>query len=54
VAVTADCNACHLILAQGPESETLVAAGLPFEHPEDIGGVELEMGCYECHTGTQP
>jgi hypothetical protein len=54
VVVTADCNACHLILAQGPEREHLVATGLPFEHPEDIGGVELEMGCYECHSGVQP
>jgi nitrate/TMAO reductase-like tetraheme cytochrome c subunit len=50
-AITADCNACHLILAQGPQTETLVAAGLPFEHPEDIGGMELEAPCHECHTG---
>jgi hypothetical protein len=52
--VTADCNACHLILAQGPSRDTLVAAGLPFEHPEDIGGMELEMPCHECHTGVAP
>ena len=52
--VTTDCNACHLILAQGAERETLTLAGLPFEHPEDIGGMELEMPCYECHTGVQP
>ena len=54
VVLTRDCNACHLILAQGPEREHLVATGLPFEHPEDIGGAELEMGCYECHSGVQP
>jgi len=54
VVVTRDCNACHLILAQGPERDDLVATGLPFEHPEDIGGAELEMGCHECHAGTQP
>ena len=54
VAISTDCNACRLILAQGPERDTLVAAGLPFEHPEDIGGVELEMQCHECHTGVQP
>jgi hypothetical protein len=54
VQVTADCDSCHLILAQGPERDHLVAAGLPFEHPEDIGGAELEMPCHECHTGTQP
>ncbi|HVS01864.1 MAG TPA: NapC/NirT family cytochrome c [Thermoanaerobaculia bacterium] len=54
VAVTHDCNACHLILSQGPESEVLAAAGLDFQHPEDLGGMELEVGCYECHTGVQP
>jgi hypothetical protein len=28
--------------------------GLPFIHPEDIDEAWKEMGCYECHTGTQP
>jgi hypothetical protein len=54
VAVTPDCNACHLILSQGPESGQMVASGVPFQHPEDIGGMETEMGCYECHSGVQP
>ena len=54
ITITRDCNACHTILAQGPNREHLVAAGVPFEHPEEIGGVETEMGCYECHSGTHP
>jgi nitrate/TMAO reductase-like tetraheme cytochrome c subunit len=54
ITVTRDCQACHVILAQGPKREQLIASGVPFEHPEDIGGVETEMGCYECHAGKQP
>ncbi len=54
VVVTHDCNACHLILAQGPENDRLVAAGLPFQHPEDVGGAELEMPCSDCHSGVKP
>jgi hypothetical protein len=28
--------------------------GLNFKHPEDIDEAWLEMGCHECHEGTQP
>jgi nitrate/TMAO reductase-like tetraheme cytochrome c subunit len=46
-----DCNACHLILAQGsgPELEQLSPQGLAFKHP----GEDLEEGflCNDCHTG---
>lgn len=46
-----DCNACHLILAQGsgPELEQLSPQGLEFKHP----GEDLEEGflCNDCHTG---
>jgi len=57
VAVTRDCNSCHTILAQGSGERAQVTsteAGLPFEHPEDIGDAWKESGCYECHTGVQP
>lgn len=46
-----DCNACHLILAQGSEKdlEQLTPQGQEFKHP----GEELEKGflCNDCHTG---
>jgi nitrate/TMAO reductase-like tetraheme cytochrome c subunit len=46
-----DCNACHLILAQGSgkDLEQLAPQGLEFKHP----GEELEKGflCNDCHTG---
>jgi hypothetical protein len=46
-----DCNACHLILAQGSgqELEQLTPRGQEFKHPAD----ELEKGflCNDCHTG---
>jgi hypothetical protein len=46
-----DCNACHVILAQGAgdELEKLSARGLKFAHPGD----ELEPNpqCHECHNG---
>jgi len=46
-----DCNACHLILAQGSgkDLETLSAQGLAFAHPGD----ELDPNpqCHECHNG---
>lgn len=48
------CDACHEILAQGPsESVAHLEAdltGLAFQHPEDIGGMWLEVKCTECHT----
>ncbi len=56
-AVSHDCNACHIILAQGrPDSliNSTSAEGLEFIHPIDIGDAWKETGCYECHTGVQP
>lgn len=51
--VSKDCDACHTILAQGPglEPENMNVAGLPFEHPEDIGDEWMTTRCDECHTG---
>ena len=52
--ISDDCNLCHTIASQGIVHEigdTLVAAGLPFRHPADIGGAETEMPCTDCHTG---
>ncbi len=48
-----DCNICHTILYQGtaPNPQTLSVAGLPFEHPEDIGDIWNDMNCVECHSG---
>jgi len=46
-----DCNACHIILAQGsgPDLEQLTPKGQEFKHP----GEELEKGflCNDCHSG---
>jgi nitrate/TMAO reductase-like tetraheme cytochrome c subunit len=46
-----DCNACHIILAQGSGKELLQlsAEGQPFKHP----GGDLEPGftCSDCHNG---
>lgn len=55
--ITHDCNACHTIMAQGSGDRAMHAQtgdGLEFVHPEDIDEMWKEMGCYECHTGTQP
>jgi len=57
VAITHDCDACHIILAQGQSDSILVsttARGFEFRHPEDIGDAWKEMGCFECHSGVQP
>lgn len=45
-----DCNACHVILAQGSGSQLdqLNPHGQPFAHP---GGEYGETKCNECHTG---
>ena len=51
------CDVCHVILTQGEAEGIQVASldqGAEFQHPEDIGGMELEMGCWECHMGVQP
>lgn len=46
-----DCNACHLILAQGSGGALtqLTPEGQPFQHPEE--GYELGDKCHNCHTG---
>jgi nitrate/TMAO reductase-like tetraheme cytochrome c subunit len=46
-----DCNACHVILAQGSGSELqqLTAAGQKFKHPEDL--YDPSFLCTDCHTG---
>lgn len=57
VRLTHDCTACHIILSQGSGELAEVATtqeGLEFKHPEDIGEMWREVGCYECHTGVQP
>jgi hypothetical protein len=46
-----NCNACHLILAQGTTSELdqPSMSGQPFKHPgEDY---DPEFKCHDCHTG---
>lgn len=46
-----DCNACHLILAQGTteDLEEPSMSGQAFQHPgEDI---DPEFKCHDCHTG---
>lgn len=52
--ISADCNACHTIIAQGPTAElkTVSAQGLEFQHPsEDLGDAWKGMKCTECHNG---
>jgi hypothetical protein len=50
-AISSNCNACHIILAQGSgkDLEQLTPQGQDFKHPGD----ELESGslCNDCHTG---
>ncbi|MCC7519341.1 MAG: NapC/NirT family cytochrome c [Verrucomicrobiae bacterium] len=48
-----DCNACHVILAQGvgKQLENLSAKGHAFQHP---GGETGDMKCSECHNGAGP
>jgi NapC/NirT cytochrome c family, N-terminal region len=55
--ITHDCQACHIILSQGSgefAENSTSEEGLEFKHPEDIDEAWKEMGCYECHSGTQP
>ncbi len=55
--ISHDCKACHIILAQGAGDDyeaTTSPEGLEFRHPEDIDEAWREMGCHECHDGTQP
>jgi nitrate/TMAO reductase-like tetraheme cytochrome c subunit len=48
--ITNDCNACHVILAQGsgPQLDQLSPRGEPFAHP---GGDYGDLKCSDCHTG---
>jgi hypothetical protein len=52
--ISDDCSSCHVILAQGPQSDNapINPEGVEFRHPEDIGEAWREMACSECHTGT--
>ena len=48
--ISSECNACHIILAQGSGAglEKLNAKGHPFNHP---GGELGDQKCNECHSG---
>jgi len=48
--ITANCDACHIILSQGSgtELQQLTPEGQPFQHP----GGETDNTCNECHDGT--
>ncbi len=51
--IVKECKSCHVILAQGPTDSLTFAnsqQGLDFQHPVDIDGAWMEMGCYECHS----
>jgi hypothetical protein len=55
--ISKECLNCHSILAQGTGEKAVMAEsmeGLEFVHPIDIDEAWIEMGCYECHSGTQP
>jgi hypothetical protein len=55
--ISRECNGCHTILAQGSGERAMMSKtmdGLEFVHPEDIDEAWREMGCHECHSGTQP
>jgi hypothetical protein len=56
--ITRNCDACHIILSQGPPDSLEVATdltkGLEFRHPVDISDAWKETGCYECHSGGKP
>jgi nitrate/TMAO reductase-like tetraheme cytochrome c subunit len=51
--ISADCDSCHSIVAQGPTDDLAALpddlAGLEFEHPADIGGVWQTVKCTQCH-----
>ena len=55
--ISHDCDACHIIISQGRNEGVAYSSfeeGLRFEHPVDIDEAWLEMGCFECHTGSAP
>jgi hypothetical protein len=51
--ISHDCQACHNIIAQGKGKAlaTIAPQGLPFKHPEDIGGMWQDYKCSFCHDG---
>lgn len=52
--ISADCNLCHRIVAQGPPhalEESPSFDGLPFRHPVDISGADSVLVCFHCHAG---
>jgi hypothetical protein len=54
IAITSDCSACHVILAQHDRSSGAVQdfeTGQPFVHPEDGRTFEEFSLCSDCHTG---
>ena len=53
VAITNNCNACHIILTQGRSDRSSVdmKEGLEFRHPVDIGDLWKDGSCYSCHSG---
>jgi hypothetical protein len=52
--ISADCETCHVIVAQGPSTdpEQLDSnlAGLEFRHPVDIGDIWRQLPCTQCHS----
>ena len=52
--ISANCNSCHTIIAQGNGTElaTVSAQGLEFQHPvPDLGDSWKGMKCSDCHNG---
>jgi nitrate/TMAO reductase-like tetraheme cytochrome c subunit len=52
--ISADCNSCHTILAQGAgtEPKAISPQGLEFVHPgEAVGDAWKESKCSDCHNG---
>ena len=51
--ISADCESCHTIVAQGPTDDLATLeddlAGFKFEHPVEIGGVWETVKCTQCH-----
>ncbi len=51
--ISTDCETCHSIVAQGATDDLTTLdddlAGLPFQHPADIGGVWQTVKCTQCH-----
>ncbi len=51
--ISTDCNACHVILQQGFESDPWPSdgPGAPFVHPGDFEEMNEPILCHECHDG---